>query len=118
MCRRALIAIVSLVISSVGALACGTGGSQARLDGVQSCDEAYTDSLRRIDARRTEAIRRQRAIEDEQHQAELARLRRQQELSNAKATVNPPGGNIQTGSRAGSPEPECRAFPNMCASWK
>ena len=106
------------VFNSPKSYACTAGGVP--------CDQVYREQLQSIDHTRTENIRRQEQIENQQHEYNLARIRREQELRAARSVQNPApsaainnqvpnAGRASTNSQIPA---ECQAFPSMCSAYK
>ena len=112
--RSILIGATVLFIFPAAAQACTAGGVP--------CDQVYREQLENIDKNRTDNLRRQEQIEQEQHQNNLARARRNQDILDAQRTgtrpaIAPNPSQPQPTSNAGMPA-ECKAFPAMCSAYK
>ena len=99
------------------ALACTAGGVP--------CDQVFREQLQGIDQHRMENARRQEYIEQQQHQDNLARIRRERELQEARGSVSNrrvPSIETQTVTvpprSGGNDSAECRAYPTMCSAYK
>ena len=105
--------IAAFIVFASPAFACTAGGVP--------CDQVYREQLETIDRNRTENYQRQERIEQQQHQNNLARIKREQELQAARGGSAQPQTQaqpqIQPSTNAQLPA-ECRAFPAMCSAYK
>lgn len=111
------LAAAAVVLSTPNAFACTAGGVP--------CDQVYREQLQGIDQHRIDNLRRQQLIEQIQHQHEIDRIKRANELKAARSgqtassttTVTNQVPNAGPSTNAQLPA-ECRAFPAMCSAYK
>ena len=121
------ILVAAVMAAGIGhAQACGTGGSQARLDGVEDCGTSYQKSLEGYHQQDMRAL--DRKLEYERARAKAnAEIRALQQGSNSpppsnmQPAPNPPQRPSVAGNPAGTgnaTSEACRAYPAMCSAYK